>query len=241
MRKIFISICFFCVTVYWAYAWVEEDQKYINDNFSVIEDKKIPEAARQAFNDLPSPLELPQDATFGDYRSLVGDGVPWPVTTSAIEEISSVLGADANDGFISSGDPGSVSPSPENSWQWWEQKPCEFDVDNETRTISSALDDCLRDSPLVDASSDLNLEWQGAKSAITRWTTSIAGFLALLAVGAIVYGWLLMTLSWGEDEKIKKWKDVVKWAIIWFLWVLFAWALVRIVIELVFGIASIST
>jgi hypothetical protein len=39
---------------------------------------------------------------------------------------------------------------------------------------------------------------------VINWTTNIATLLGLLAIGAIVYGGLLMTLSVGEDEKVKK-------------------------------------
>jgi len=52
------------------------------------------------------------------------------------------------------------------------------------------------------------------KVQVVSWTNALAAFLGLLAVGAIVYGGLLMTLSGGEDEKIKKGKDIIKWSLL---------------------------
>lgn len=117
--------------------------------------------------------------------------------------------------------------------------PCKYNVDTNTPvSIWDALDDCLdQDSSLVNSSGDIQIEWKG-KEFIAGWTTALAQLLGLLAVGAIVYGGLLMTLSGWDDEKIKKWKDVVKWAIIWFLWVVTAGALVRILIEFIFAIGG---
>jgi len=103
--------------------------------------------------------------------------------------------------------------------------------------IASSLDGCLSDSNLVNASGDTLIEWN-VKNKIVDWTAAIAWLLWLIAVGAIVYGAFLMTLSLWDDERIKKWKDIVKWSILWFLWVVVAGALVRIVVELVFSLTA---
>ena len=78
----------------------------------------------------------------------------------------------------------------------------------------------------------------GIKQKFIDWTTSIATALSLFAIWAIVYGWFMMTISVWEEEKIKKGKDIVKWAIIWFIAAISAWAIVRLVVELIFGIAA---
>lgn len=104
-------------------------------------------------------------------------------------------------------------------------------------SVGSSLDGCLSDSNLVSASGPTLIEGS-VKYQIIRWTTALWGVLGLLAVGAIVYGALLMTLSGGEDERIKKWKDVVKWSMVWFLWIVIAGGLVRIVIELIFSFTA---
>ena len=103
--------------------------------------------------------------------------------------------------------------------------------------IWSSLDGCLNGSDLVDASGNTLIEGN-VKIQIKEWTTALATLLSLLAVGAIVYGGLLMTLSWGEDERIKKWKDVVKWALLGFLAVVMTWAIIRLIIEFVFEVAK---
>ncbi len=103
--------------------------------------------------------------------------------------------------------------------------------------IWSSLDGCLSNSPLVDASWNTLIEGN-VKNQIRTWTTAIATLLGLLAVGAIVYGGLLMTLSGWEEEKIKKWKDVVKWSLIWFLAIVTTGALIRVIVEFVFDIAK---
>lgn len=102
-------------------------------------------------------------------------------------------------------------------------------------SLGSELDNCLRGSDLVDPGNGL-VEWS-IKDKIVFWTGQLASLLWLLAVGSIVYGALLMTISWWDDEKIKKWKDVVKWSMLWFLALLVSGWLVRIVIEVIFSVA----
>lgn len=89
---------------------------------------------------------------------------------------------------------------------------------------------------LVDTGWDMKIE-SGLKVKVTRWTNNIATLLWLLAIGWIVYGWFLMTLSAWEDEKIKKWKEVVKWSLIGFLALVSASSLVRIVVEFIFSLS----
>lgn len=102
-------------------------------------------------------------------------------------------------------------------------------------SISAELDNCLSWSDLVDPGDGL-IE-SGIKNKVVYWTTQLASLLGLLAVGAIVYGGLMMTISGGEDEKIKKWKDIVKWSMLWFLWVIVAWWIVRLIVEVMFSVA----
>jgi len=100
------------------------------------------------------------------------------------------------------------------------------------------LEWCLEwdDSLLVDPLDGKIESW--IKQKFVDWTTSIAAALSLFAIWAIVYGGLMMTISVWEEEKIKKWKDIVKWAILWFIAAISAWAIVRLIVELIFGIAA---
>lgn len=72
------------------------------------------------------------------------------------------------------------------------------------------------------------------KTMIYKWVQNIWWMLWLFSVAMIAYGWLMLTISTGEDEKIKKWKDIVKWWILWFLALVSAWAIITIVINIVF-------
>lgn len=110
--------------------------------------------------------------------------------------------------------------------------PCDFDGSGD---VWNALAGCLEWSSVVESNGDFSVE-NNFKTKINSWTRTIGGVLWLIAVGAIVYGGLLMTISAWEDEKIKKWKDVVKWSIIWFAWVVVAGGLISILINFIFAI-----
>lgn len=103
-------------------------------------------------------------------------------------------------------------------------------------SIAGSLDGCLSWSDLVDAGWDMRVE-TGLKNQIISWTVALARFFWLLAVGAIVYGGLMMTISVGQDEKVKKWKDIVKWSLLGFLAIVLTWSIIRVIVELVFDIA----
>jgi len=103
--------------------------------------------------------------------------------------------------------------------------------------ISSALENCVAgaDSKLVTNAWDLKVEdW--FKKVLIDWTTKIATYLAFWAIFAIVFGSLKMVLSWWEEEAIKKWKDVIRWWIIWFLWVISAGFIISVVVKLIYTI-----
>jgi hypothetical protein len=112
---------------------------------------------------------------------------------------------------------------------------CSFDVDSKNGgSISSALNKCLDWVDLVnvsDAKVDGNF-WTQIKS----WTNNIALYLWIFAVWSIVFGGLMMTLSAWEEEKIKKAKDIVKWWIIWFIWLITASAIINLVVKIMYSI-----
>jgi len=112
-----------------------------------------------------------------------------------------------------------ISYSAPCNYAWW--------------SISSAIDWCLSDSKLVDASWDQSIEWN-FKTKVFGWITKIAWFLWLIAIGAIVWWAFMMVISWGEEEKIKKAKDMIKWAVLWFLWIVLASSLIAIVVNFMY-------
>lgn len=106
--------------------------------------------------------------------------------------------------------------------------------DNGWWDISTSLNSCLEWSSLVDWK-DVKIE-SGFKDKISSWTARIGTVLWLLAVGSIVYWSILLTLNAWEEEKIKKAKDVVKWGIIGFIWVISASTVIAIVVNVMYSL-----
>ncbi len=76
---------------------------------------------------------------------------------------------------------------------------------------------------------NMELKWE-FKAKIENWINTISNVLWTLAVFAIIYGSFTLVTSIWEDDKVKKWKDIIKWWIIWFLWVIWAWTLIKVII-----------
>ena len=116
------------------------------------------------------------------------------------------------------------------SYYWW----CSYDW---YWSVENALEWCIAwwDSKLVNNAWDLKVDWW-FKTVIIKWTKKIATYLAFWAIFAIAFWALRMVLSQWEEENIKKWKDIVKWWIIWFLWVVSAGFLISVVVKLVYTI-----
>lgn len=100
--------------------------------------------------------------------------------------------------------------------------------------INTALENCIGWTDLV-KSWDAKIDWW-FWIYIKTWTNNIALYIWILAVFAIVFGSLKLTLSTWDDEKINKAKAIVKWWIIWFLWVIFASSIINLVIRLVYSL-----
>lgn len=80
-----------------------------------------------------------------------------------------------------------------------------------------------------------NIEW-GFKTQISTIVKNISIALSIIAVWALVFAGLKMTLSMWKDEDIKKAKDIIKWTIIWYLALISAWAIIAIVINFIYWI-----
>lgn len=102
--------------------------------------------------------------------------------------------------------------------------------------VWSALDECLNWSKLVDWNDAKIVTSWGLSLKIKAWVNNIALYLWVFAVWSIVYGWLMMTLSTGEEEKIKKAKDIVKWWILWFLWIISASAIINLIVKIMYSL-----
>lgn len=113
---------------------------------------------------------------------------------------------------------------------------CKFDKTEGAKVSDMLKANCINDTALVEAN-DVSIEW-GFKEKINGWTNNIALFLGILAVWSVIYGGLMMTLSAWEDERIKKAKDIVKWGLAGFLWVVMATTIVTLVINLMYWFAG---
>jgi len=118
-------------------------------------------------------------------------------------------------------------------WNCWFQNT---GTDNNI-SISDQLTLCLSDTKVVNPPADLEVVQGGwFNTFLLLWVDAISWILAVLAVGAIVYGSLLLTLSMWDDEKITKWKDTIKWWIIWFIGILVANTLIELIINILYDI-----
>lgn len=125
---------------------------------------------------------------------------------------------------------------------------CKYKLDSDWNIITAwtekwvawLLWECLKWSWVVEVEGKATIE-DGFKVKINKWTNNIALFLGLLSIWAVIYGWLMMTLSAGEDEKIKKAKDIVKWSLVWLLWVILATTIVTLIINIIYWFSSTGT
>lgn len=121
-------------------------------------------------------------------------------------------------------------------WTSWWLWSCGFDWD-----VWASIDAC------VSTTSVLTVEWElditenwgiDFKDIINGVIWKIAGALLLIAIGAIVYSGLVMVISAWEEEKIKKAKEILKWAILGSLAIVIASWLIALVVNFVYSVAG---
>ena len=101
--------------------------------------------------------------------------------------------------------------------------------------IWEQLNNCLKDTKLVNwKDSEISKWWFWG--IITNWTNNIALYLWILSVFSIVYWALIMTISGWEDEKITKAKDIIKWWLIWFIWIISASAVINLLVKIIYSL-----
>ena len=126
-----------------------------------------------------------------------------------------------------------ITLADKNLWKNWSNNCSGYDFDKNWN-IWEQLDKCLKGVELVDWT-DVSIEWWFWVQ-IKKWTNNIWLYLWVLAVWSIIFGWFMMTMSAWEEEKVKKWKDVIKWWIIWFLWVVWASAVINLIVKIMYSI-----
>lgn len=120
------------------------------------------------------------------------------------------------------------------SWwnQWWITN-CTFDWEWD---IWDALDWCLQGTGLV-SWNNVTVDWTGwFADKISNWVNNISIYLWIIAVWSIVYWSLILTLSAWEDEKITKAKNIIKWWILWFLWLISTAAIINLVVNIMYSL-----
>lgn len=102
--------------------------------------------------------------------------------------------------------------------------------------IWKSLEGCLSTTDvLMPSQSDLKAE-KWLKKMLVEFIKKISTILAVLAVWSIAYWSMVIVASAWSDDKIKKWRNIIKWSIIGFVVLVSASWLVKIVIYLVYGL-----
>lgn len=59
----------------------------------------------------------------------------------------------------------------------------------------------------------------------------LVGFLYLVAITLGLYAWFIILTSWWEEEKVKKWKNMLVYVIIWLIVIFFSSVLINWIID----------
>jgi hypothetical protein len=116
---------------------------------------------------------------------------------------------------------------------------CEINIED-TDSVAGMVDNCFKDSETLVIQADNLAAGRDTNELIKGYIRSLWWILWVIAILMIVYSGFLMTLSWGDDEKIKKWKDVFKWTIIWFIALVSAGGIISLLISTIFEFSRLA-
>ncbi|MDD2907851.1 MAG: pilin [Candidatus Gracilibacteria bacterium] len=102
-------------------------------------------------------------------------------------------------------------------------------------SITDSLNNCLSGSTLVGSEATI-INGDGFKITINNWVKNLSLFLGIGAVLGIVYGAFMLTISAGEDEKVNKAKDIIKWSIIGFLGLITASFIINLLVRVIYSL-----
>ncbi|MFO0763710.1 MAG: hypothetical protein U0518_02510 [Candidatus Gracilibacteria bacterium] len=117
---------------------------------------------------------------------------------------------------------------------------------NSGKTIVTNVDDCLAGGTntkyttnLVNSKDpgDASLSG-GGRERIKHFVDRLIAFGMLLAIGGLVMGGAYMASSIGNDQKVKKGKDAVKWSVIGMIVLIFSYPLMNAVINFVYQLGG---
>jgi hypothetical protein len=120
---------------------------------------------------------------------------------------------------------------------------CKFPENWPTPSIIALTDGCLEQgtytSNLVNSTdpTDASLSWKG-RERIKQFVDRLIAFGMLLAIGWLVVWGAYMASSIGNDQKVKKGKDAVKWSVIGMIVLIFSYPLMNAVINFVYQLGG---
>ena len=100
--------------------------------------------------------------------------------------------------------------------------------------IWNSVENCVDWTEVFIPTSDAKAEWW-LKDIVIKWVKSIWTVLSLFAVASIVIWSYFMVFSFWNDEKVKKWKDIVKWWALWFLALISAWWIITFIVNVMYS------
>lgn len=71
-----------------------------------------------------------------------------------------------------------------------------------------------------------------ARKILFRILRYLLGFTSIVAVAMVLYGGFLWTTSGGNDEKVQKGKNVLKWAVIGIIIITSAWGIISTIMKI---------
>lgn len=98
--------------------------------------------------------------------------------------------------------------------------------------IWDSIESCIWDSSVLQPWDLKVTGW--FKSLIVDFINKVSTILAIVAVWSIAYGSMVIVSSFWNDEKIKKWRNIIKWALIWFLVLVSAAWIIKLIIYIIY-------
>jgi len=72
---------------------------------------------------------------------------------------------------------------------------------------------------------ELNAGWNDFVFIVDNMFWYLLWLLYFVAIVFAIYGWFMILTSWGDDERVKKWKNIVIYMVLWLI-VIFLWSII---------------
>lgn len=89
----------------------------------------------------------------------------------------------------------------------------------------------------ISASSNEWYDLENVKTKILTTQEKLVLLASLLAIWGLVYAWIMFTTAYWDEAKHKKWKDAIKWSIIWFIVAMISLQLINAVINFIYWLS----